>query len=265
MFFWLVLLLILIVFLMGPSRCWVDRTAPLNYVLYQEPLRGYDAQVVNVWVDKPWSGSRIPCHLARYGDTDTLIIYSHGNNEDLLSCLPLVKKISDNLHSDVVTYDYSGYGLNPADTFERSERGVNATLEAVYEYFRSGYEKVVLWGYSLGSGPSLKLAAKSKVEGVVLVGAYSSILKVVEDKTNVKFARMFTERWDNASTIKDVPCPCILLHAEQDNVVPFAHAEKLKAQGGTNVSLVALKNSNHSSFNWDEVTREVELWTHQLQ
>ena len=127
-----------------PTKCWVDRTNPFNLVMYREPGSRYTDQLVNHWVDKPWraDGGRIPCRIERgagevlHNRDRTLIIYSHGQAENLLSCVQFMQKLAESLEVDTLCYDYSGYGLNPADSFERSEEGVNQTLRTIYDSLR---------------------------------------------------------------------------------------------------------------------------------
>lgn len=267
-----VLLLFLCVFVVvligSPGKCWIDRSSPLNYVIYKEPQRVYDAQIVNVWIPKPWrsDGTRIPCHLEKSPTASKrLIIYSHGNGEDIQDCIEFTRELSRALGADVLCYDYSGYGLNQSNTFERSEEGVNLTLRAVYEHLKPDYEGVFLWGYSLGSGPSVRLAAElagdedSRLLGAILFGAFSSISRVVRDKTHPKIANLFTDRWDNEKHIQTVACPILILHGQNDQVIPVTHARALKAANPA-AALIVMPNTGHTAFSWPESIKEVKGW-----
>ena len=61
----------------------------------------------------------------------------------------------------MIAYDYPGYGLSEG---KPSEEGCYDAVEAVYDYVvnqlgRNPVE-VIMWGRSLGTGPSLFLASR---------------------------------------------------------------------------------------------------------
>ena len=263
-----------------PTKCWVDRMSPLNLIMYQEPRVAYSGQHVNVWVDKNWKvdGDRIPCRLERtslHNSLDnankarSLIIYSHGNAENLLYCTEFIRLLSKSLNVDVITYDYSGYGLNKIDSFERTEEGVNLTLKAVYESMirdhKYASENIILWGYSLGSGPSTYVASQlnklgTSLKGLVLFGAYSSILNVVRDVVQYEeVVNIFHNRWNTIKIIHQVKCPILLLHGQNDGLISVKHAQSLKS-ANPNAKLVIMPNTGHTNFSWKDSVKEVKDW-----
>jgi pimeloyl-ACP methyl ester carboxylesterase len=240
--------------------------------MYQEPRGVYSDQLVNLWINKPWrdDGGRIPCRLERWegDDRKKLIIYSHGNAENLLDCVQFTRELATSLKTDVLCYDYSGYGLAVSDAYERSEDGVNLTLQTILEEMINihGYqvEDIILWGYSLGSGPSVYIASRlnkagRKLKGLVLFGAYSSILDVVSDNSHEKIAKLFDNRWDSARTIIQVTCPILILHGQSDGLISVKHALKLK-NSNPNAKLVIMPNIGHTTFSWSESIKEVKDW-----
>lgn len=276
LFVFVLILIALLIIGFAPSKCVTDYDSPLNFVMFQEPSARYSDQLVNLWVDKPWrsDGRRIPCHIEHGYRSDTknenrkLILYSHGNAEDLLNCVQFTRELSLAMGMDVVCWDYSGYGLNESDKFERTPEGINLSLQTILDHLmhRKGYQlkNIILWGYSLGSGPSTHMAStlcqrETPPAGLVLFGAYSSILDVVKDMTNDKVASMFYERWNSKEIIGSVTCPILLMHGQSDGLIRYHHAEKLKEKN-PNAKLVLLPNTGHTRFSWSEAVREVRRW-----
>ncbi len=277
-FFVLIMLL-----LVSPTKAWTDCGSPLNFFLYQEPNLVYPSQFVNLWIDKPWNPQldnvKIPCRLEKFEtsrvnfddvpNNSKLIIYSHGNKDNILTSLPFIQILSKHLQADVVTYDYSGYGLNKYDSYERSTDGINATLRAVYNHFiRFGYSAndICLLGYSLGTGPSINLAAHSSLGGIALISSYSSILDVVKESLIPKIGTdganyvsgMFSERWNNLRSIAQVKVPILMIYGKYDQLIPAKYAHKLK-QAASNATFVEVA-SGHSNFNWEEVVQHIANW-----
>ena len=275
MFIFIVLAIVLM-FGLIPKKCTQEYDSPLNFVMYQEPGAVYTDQLVNKWVPKKWrsDGDRIPCRIELYeedkrnNDERNVILYSHGNAENLLSCVQFVRELSTLTKMDTVCWDYSGYGLNTFAKDERTMDGVNRTIHHVYEsLIEDGYklENMIFMGYSLGTGPSTWITSKLcqeeeiKPAGLILFGAYSSILDVVADLSHPKLAEMFEERWNSEKEIPNVTCPILLLHGQSDGMIKVEHSKKLKA-ANDQAKLVILPNVGHTSFSWNDSIKEIREW-----
>lgn len=157
------------------------------------------------------------------------IIFSHGNAEDIGMCFEWFNKFSRKIGINVVCYDYEGYGLARGTP---SEEKVYANIDAVYEYVLRTFElhptKVILWGRSLGSGPSTYLAERLTKEGIkpaglVLQSPPCSIFRVA-------FDFRFTLPWDlfpNIDRMPNIDCCVWLIHGTRDELVPFTNGEAL--------------------------------------
>lgn len=123
------------------------------------------------------------------------------------------------------TYDYSGYGVS---TGKPSEFDTYADIDAVYECLETEYgvsqEDLILYGQSVGSGPTLHLAAKlPRLRGVVLHSAILSGLRVL---CHVKFTFCF-DIYKNVNKIRKVKCPVLVIHGTEDDVVNWLHGSGL--------------------------------------
>lgn len=289
MFFGLLFTLLLVaavvlvaVFGISPANVATDIQSPLNMVMFQQPSHRYSDQLVNLWIEKPWrsDGKRLPCRIEKGYDPEvptserTLVLYSHGNAEDLMYCAQFLRELAHKLGVDVMSWDYSGYGLNDTDKNERSMKGINLSLKTILDEMtssRQGYrmDNIVMWGYSLGSGPTVALAAElcrkeTPPAAVVLFGAYSSIIDVVKDKVGDKVASFFDARWDNAFEIQSVSCPVLIMHGQSDGLIGYHHAEKLK-KSQPQAKMVLLPNTGHTQFSWGDAIKEVKGWLDQEQ
>ncbi|KAG6633719.1 uncharacterized protein LOC122290170 isoform X3 [Carya illinoinensis] len=122
-------------------------------------------------------------------------------------------------------YDYSGYG---ASAGKPSESNTYADIEAVYQCLETEYgvsqEDLILYGQSVGSGPTLHLAAKlPRLRAVVLHSAILSGLRVL---CHVKFTFCF-DIYKNINKIKKVKCPVLVIHGTEDDVVNVLHGNGL--------------------------------------
>ncbi|KAM1078453.1 hypothetical protein TB2_025146 [Malus domestica] len=107
-------------------------------------------------------------------------------------------------------YDYSGYG---ASTGKPSEFNTYYDIEAVYNCLKSDYEirqeDLIVYGQSVGSGPTLHLASQlKKLRAVVL---HSAILSGIRVLYPVRLTFWF-DIFKNIDKIRHVSCPVLVIH-----------------------------------------------------
>ncbi|KAL3907789.1 MAG: hypothetical protein SGPRY_010048, partial [Prymnesium sp.] len=105
------------------------------------------------------------------------LLWSHGNAEDLGHVFFACIQIAQRLGVSIVAYDYEGYGLS---TGTPDERALCSDILCVYDHLiESGLrpEQIVLYGQSVGSGPSVWLATKRHVRALVLHSPLASGLR----------------------------------------------------------------------------------------
>ncbi len=123
---------------------------------------------------------RIPAVHIRSEERKFTIIYSHGNAEDVGLSLPYLDRLSRCCNCNVLAYEYCGYSIAEG---EPSEKNCYECIDAAYRYLTVRRQSVVdpssivLFGRSLGTGPTVDLAARllsettgkgSSLAGVVL-------------------------------------------------------------------------------------------------
>ncbi|XP_031097294.1 alpha/beta hydrolase domain-containing protein 17B-like [Ipomoea triloba] len=153
------------------------------------------------------------------------MLYSHGNAADLGHLYDLFLQLKANLRVNLMGYDYSGYG---ASNGKPSEFDTYADIEAVYECLQTEYgvsqEDLILYGQSVGSGPTLHLAARlPRLRGVVL---HSGILSGLRVLCHVKFA-FCCDIYKNVNKIRKVKSPVLVIHGTEDDVVNWLHGDRL--------------------------------------
>ncbi|XP_058103997.1 uncharacterized protein LOC131247988 [Magnolia sinica] len=170
-------------------------------------------------------GSKIVAFYLRNPYARLTVLYSHGNAADLGQLYDLFVQLKINLRVNLMGYDYSGYG---ASTGKPSESNTYADIEAVYQRLETEYgvsqEDLILYGQSVGSGPTLHLAARlPRLRGVVLHSAILSGLRVL---CHVKCTLCF-DIYKNIDKIQRVKCPVLVIHGTEDDVVNWFHGNGL--------------------------------------
>ncbi|KAJ8435062.1 hypothetical protein Cgig2_015567 [Carnegiea gigantea] len=169
-----------------------------------------DDPELDVHVIETKRGNNIVAFYLRNPYARLTVLYSHGNAADLGQLYDLFLQLKINLRVNLMGYDYSGYG---ASTGKPSEANTYADIQAVYQCLQTEYgvsqEDLILYGQSVGSGPTLHLAAKlPRLRGVVLHSAILSGLRVL---CHVKFSCCF-DVYRNIKKIQKVKCPVLVIH-----------------------------------------------------
>ena len=154
--------------------------------------------------------------------------------------------------------EYPGYG--PAEG-EPSETTVNDNLYTAYQYLlQLGYppKNIVLMGYSIGTGPILNLgaslcAADTPPGAIVTIAAFLSICDIVRDLKGSMLvswlAGTIDNRWNSGSIIDRVNCPILLIHGQQDDVIPYAHSQTLFERCSSEHKFIRLcEHATHTHF-----------------
>lgn len=151
-----------------------------------------------------------------------VLLYSHGNAEDLDGIREHLRDLTA-AGAHVLAYDYPGYGRSRGTP---SECSADRAAEAAYEYLRDerGFspEDIVLYGRSVGGGPTLHLAARRPVAAVILEAPFTSAFRVLTRWPLLPF-----DRFPNISNIREVHRPVLILHGERDGVIPCHHGQQL--------------------------------------
>ncbi|XWS37176.1 hypothetical protein CRYUN_Cryun19dG0020300 [Craigia yunnanensis] len=170
-------------------------------------------------------GTEIVAVYVRYPMATSTPLYSHGNAADVGQMYELFIELSIHLRVNLMGYDYSGYGQSSG---KPSEQNTYSDIEAAYKFLEENYgamqENIILYGQSVGSGPTVDLAARlPRLRAVVL---HSPILSGLRVMYPVKHTYWF-DIYKNIDKISLVKCPVLIIHGTNDDVVDCSHGKQL--------------------------------------
>ncbi|KAL4333745.1 hypothetical protein GQ457_07G044490 [Hibiscus cannabinus] len=204
---------------------------PPTYDVRQEEdgrlaMRGITPDMnMNVHLLDTKGGNKIVANFWRHPMARFTLLYSHGNAADLGQMHDLFVELRAHLRVNIMSYDYSGYG---GSSGKPSEFNTYYDIEAVYNCLKKEYgmkqEDLIVYGQSVGSGPTLHLASHlQKLRGVVL---HSAILSGIRVLYPVKMTLWF-DIFKNIDKIRRVNCPVLVMHGTNDEVVDWYHGKRL--------------------------------------
>ncbi|KAJ3695555.1 hypothetical protein LUZ60_000932 [Juncus effusus] len=206
--------------------------------------RGEREAEVNVLSTR--AGTKVAAAFLRHPSAKLTLLYSHGNAADLGQMLELLSELRSHLKINVMCYDYSGYG---ASTGKPTEYNTYYDIEAVIECLKKEYgirqEDIILYGQSVGSGPTLHLASKLKnLRAVVL---HSPILSGIRVLYNVKVTLPF-DIFKNIDKIRQVNCPVLVIHGTTDEIVDWSHGKRLHELAKEKYEPLWIKGGGHCNL-----------------
>jgi pimeloyl-ACP methyl ester carboxylesterase len=256
-------------------------TTLVNKLIFPAPISSYGLESYSelIWIpevdfqqlvhpivyqkrEKPvhWeTGRKIPALFINSECADYLVLFYHGNGEDIGGSYKwlsiLVQLLAQNgIYISVLIVEYPGYGL----CFGKpNEAGVLQNAESAYYFARAELqwpvENLWLWGVSIGTGPATFLAARYEAGALILMAAYESIRDVVKHLLGTAASYLISNRFQNNKEIESVTCPTMLIHGKKDQLIPHQQSEKLFELCKSNIKkLVLPEDVTHSNFALDQ-------------
>lgn len=226
---------------------------------YRTPLRSAPAApegVVQLWLET--SFGRVEAWLIAAPDRTTAptAIYGHGNGElidDWGSAMVALAAAGVN----VLLVEFPGYGHSDGSP---SRASIAETFEAAFDRLTARDDidgaKIFAYGRSMGGGAAADLARSRPVAALVLQSTFSSASEMARGAALVP-AFIVRDRFDNESVVAETDVPVLVLHGRADEVIPFAHAERLaSAREGLDVVEIACGHNDCGRV-WPEIVSEI--------
>jgi hypothetical protein len=159
-----------------------------------------------------------------------VVLYFPGNGDYLAGRVSRFRGITAD-GTGLVALSYRGYA---GSSGHPSERGLLQDAEAAYAFTAARYkaDRIVAWGFSLGSGVAVALAAGHPVGKLILEAPYTSIADVAASLPQFRWAPvrlLLRDSFHSDRRIAAVTAPLLIMHGGRDAVVPIGFGERLFA------------------------------------
>lgn len=225
----------------------------VEYFLNAAPSPSYTAQSVleigGVWEE----GVLVVRNTIR---ANKIILYCHGNAEDIGMLLPLCKQISHACMAVVVLVEYPGYGTRHDEVF--SMQGVNKALDDAVQKVRRWNMPIYLWGRSMGCAPVLYMARKysDHIVGCIVVSPFKSPIAV-----RLGFAPPCEVKFNNINNARHVTCPVLVVHGDRDMLIPFAHGKAIASVSAGPSTFKVIHGATHNNI-YNRITEIISSVIH---
>ena len=178
------------------------------------------------------------------------ILYLHGNAGNLSHRYEKLLKLAS-LPADVLIVDYRGYGRSEGAP---NEAGVYRDADAAWRELteRRGLPpaRLVLYGESLGGAVAVELATRVPVGGLVTESTFTSIPAMGRSAYPFIPSCIVRTQMDSLARIPRLTCPKLILHGEEDEVIPFRMGRELFAAAPEPKTFLAVPGAGHDDLAW---------------
>jgi fermentation-respiration switch protein FrsA (DUF1100 family) len=172
------------------------------------------------------------------------ILYFHGNGGSLESRSERIRK-----------YMARGFGM-----FMMSYRGFSGSSGSPSEAANVGDAKlaydtlvargvdpadIIVYGESLGSGVAVQVAAEKRVAGVILDAPYTSMVDLASLHYPQLPRWLMRDRYETTQFIGTVTAPLLIVHGEEDDVVPVTRGRALFEAANAPKEIATLPGAGH--------------------
>lgn len=188
-----------------------------------------------------------------------LILHFHGNAQNMSAHLAFVEWLAVDGY-ELITFDYRGYGKSPG---EPTRAGLVEDGKAAIEFARrvaasKGLDLFVI-AQSLGGAvaiPALEAAGTDGIAALVVESSFGSY----RDMARIKLSEVWLTwplQWPLSFLVTDdrraldsiagLHLPILIIHGDQDPVVPYAEGKRLFAAAGPGAEFWTVPKGGHTS------------------
>lgn len=184
-----------------------------------------------------------------------LVFYLHGNAGSIRSWGEIAGVYLDNGY-DFFILDYRGYGKSQGRI--SGEKQLFRDVQSVYNSMKEKYKenKIVIIGYSIGTGPAAWLASDNRPKLLILKAPFYNFEDLAHQYFSFvpAFALKYKMRTD--LYIQKVRCPVVIFHGDSDEVIYYGSSLKLQELFKKGDRLITLSGQKHNGINGNPVYLE---------
>ena len=158
-----------------------------------------------------------------------VVLYFPGNGDFLAGLASRFRAItSDGI--GLVALSYRGYA---GSTGSPSEVGLLQDAAAAYAFTAARYsaDRIVAWGFSLGTGVAVALASQHTTAKLILEAPYTSTVDLAASQFRIVPVRLLMkDQFHSDRRIARITAPLLIMHGDADKLVPIQQAQSFVAK-----------------------------------
>jgi pimeloyl-ACP methyl ester carboxylesterase len=227
----------------------------VNAFVFHPRPEGPGAPSAAIATETTVDGAAIGGYLHPSKDSDTLILFFHGNGEIAADYASLAH-LYTGCGATFWVVDYRGYGNSTGTpSFPRMRSDAEAVLgdiPAIETASGKRFTRIVVMGRSLGSASAIHLASthRARIHGLVLDSPFADgpalIRRLGGPEVDPALPPVLE---DNIDQMKSCSLPVLVIHGTEDRIIPISDAEALhRACPSVDKRLVKIRGAGHNDL-----------------
>ena len=181
------------------------------------------------------------------------ILIAHGNRE-LIDFYLNRAEAYQSMGYTVLLGEYRGYGRSAG---KPSRKRIASDYKKFYDHLISmpavDPERIIFHGRSLGGGVLSELSRHRPPAAIIVESTFTSIKEMAHGAPNF----LLSDNYDTLSALKAFQGPILIIHGNEDEVVPVKHALEMKKQ--VPAAQLILYDCGHSDGppDWDKYWQDI--------
>ncbi len=179
----------------------------------------------------------------------TTALFLHGNAGNISHRLEMLD-IIHRLGLSCLIIDYRGFGQSQGSP---SEQGVYLDAEAAWDWLVASKglrsQEIISWGRSLGGPVAARLARNKDPGALIIESTFTSMPELGQKLYPILPVKMISRfSFPTLNYIQDLSCPLLVVHSEDDNLVPFQHGQSLYKAAGDPKKFLQIRGAHNDGF-----------------
>ncbi len=227
-----------------------------RYLLYV-PARGLEATPAleglayeDVWFPAR-DGRKLHGWFVPAPGAEFTVLWFHGNAGNIGHRVNNLKYLHRLLGVHVFIFDYRGYGQSEGRFSDLSEEATYHDGTGAVAYVRGRTDvrqtRLVYFGRSLGAAIAVEVARQDPPVGLILETTFTSVRDMARVVAPyVPLRRFLRIRYDTVAKLPGVRVPLLIIHGDQDEVVPLEQAKRLLEAANPPKTLYTIQGARHN-------------------
>ncbi|MCA6106070.1 alpha/beta hydrolase [Bradyrhizobium cenepequi] len=178
-----------------------------------------------------------------------VILHFPGNGDFLAGRVSRFRAMTSD-GTGLVALSYRGYA---GSSGYPSEQGILQDAAAAYAFTAARYaaERIVVWGFSLGTGIAVSLASEQPIGKLILEAPYTSTADIAGSVLPFVPVRwLMRDQFRSDERIERVNVPLLVMHGTNDPVISIIFGERLFALAREPKRLVRFAGGGHDNLDY---------------
>lgn len=219
-----------------PTSTLVTTPAEIQLAYEDVELHSGDNNIIHGWY--------LPHDQAR-----ATLLFFHGNGGNISHRLDSLK-IFHELKLNILIIDYQGYGQSTGSPSETAsyDDAISAWNYLVKEK-NIPADNIILFGRSLGAAVASWLATQQRPAVLILESTFTSIADMGKKLYPYLPVRLLTRyRYETRERLSDITTPVLILHSQEDEIVPFEQGQTLYSEANEPKQFIELYGGHNDGF-----------------